>query len=80
MHFKNLKNKEFWHLNMQFVFIASFMLLLSIYRYYFTNLLTLRWRIWLTKLNLNLWISSKTVYKLDLNNNTDKRITEDIDR
>ncbi|AFQ24157.1 hypothetical protein C548_192 [Candidatus Portiera aleyrodidarum BT-QVLC] len=65
---------------MQFVFIASFMLLLSIYRYYFTNLLTLRWRIWLTKLNLNLWISSKTVYKLDLNNNTDKRITEDIDR
>lgn len=65
---------------MQFVFIASFMLLLSIYRYYFTNLLTLRWRIWLTKLYFNLWISSKTVYKLDLNNNTDKRITEDIDR
>ncbi|WP_254045661.1 ABC transporter permease [Candidatus Portiera aleyrodidarum] len=56
------------------------MLLLSIYRYYFTNLLTFRWRIWLTKLYLNLWISSKTVYKLDLNNNTDKRITEDIDR
>lgn len=79
---QKFEKKEFWHLNMQFCFIAAFMLLLSIYRYYFTNLLTIRWRRWLTKLYFNLWLSSKKNYKLETisNDNRDKRIAEDIDR
>lgn len=80
-------NKEFWHLNMQFFLIAALMIILSIYRYYFTNILTIRWRRWLTNIYLNLWLSSNNFYKLEIisnnkkyNDNPDQRIAEDIDR
>lgn len=65
-----------------FIFLAGISIILSVYRYYLQNFLSLRWRRWLTEQFLNRWLTNRGYYYLeDFNgttDNPDQRIQEDI--
>ncbi|MHB1946550.1 MAG: ABC transporter ATP-binding protein/permease [Gammaproteobacteria bacterium] len=65
-----------------FVFIATIHVILIVYNYYMQSVLGLRWRRWLTKQFLTLWLSNRAYYYLENfdkhTDNPDQRIQEDI--
>jgi vitamin B12/bleomycin/antimicrobial peptide transport system ATP-binding/permease protein len=65
-----------------FVFLAAFIIVLAVYRYYMQQYLALRWRRWLTNQFLNRWLAHKSYYYLEnfdeKTDNPDQRIQEDI--
>jgi len=94
-----LQNKDavvFWEQLGRFSYLAFGFVILSVYKFYLTQLLQLRWRAWMTRHYLERWLGNQVFYKLELarfasqpdadglsgNNpdNPDQRIQEDINQ
>jgi putative ATP-binding cassette transporter len=53
----------------------------AVYRLYLTQMLTIRWRAWLTEKHFARWLNDKNYYKLEqggYTDNPDQRISEDL--
>ncbi|MBV8814579.1 MAG: ABC transporter ATP-binding protein/permease [Verrucomicrobia bacterium] len=64
-----------------FCLIASLGMTCTVYALYLNQMLQIRWRRWLTERYLNLWLTNRAYYKLQLRNtidNPDQRIAEDV--
>lgn len=65
-----------------FVFLAFLAIIVQVYRYYLTQVFSLRWRRWLTKQFINRWLENRSYYYLENfevgTDNPDQRIQEDI--
>ncbi|WP_374439988.1 ABC transporter ATP-binding protein/permease [Pseudomonas panipatensis] len=79
-----LQNKNFdafVHLMLQFCVIAAVSILIAVYRLYLKQMLTIRWRRWLTEKHFQAWLGEKSYYRLEQRGNTDnpdQRLTEDL--
>jgi putative ATP-binding cassette transporter len=79
-----LQNKDlgaFTHLILYFCGIATIAILGAVYRLYLTQMLTIRWRRWLTEKHFAKWLSSKNYYRLEqggYTDNPDQRLSEDL--
>ena len=71
----------FSHLILYFAGIAAIAILGAVYRLYLTQMLTIRWRRWLTHQHFARWLEHKNYYHLETGaytDNPDQRISEDI--
>ena len=80
----------FWTQLWRFLYLALSFVAVSIYNFYLTQLLDMRWRSWMTKTYLARWLSGQQFYRLELQrfvpasdstsrqDNPDQRIQEDI--
>ncbi|MGE7960474.1 ABC transporter ATP-binding protein/permease [Pseudomonas sp. NPDC089530] len=71
----------FWHLILYFCGIAAVAILAAVYRLYLTQMLTIRWRAWLTEKHFARWLGHKNYYQLEqggYTDNPDQRISEDL--
>jgi len=71
----------FWRLILNFCGIAAVAILGAVYRLYLTQMLTLRWRRWLTEQHFKRWLDHKNYYHLERHpytDNPDQRISEDL--
>jgi len=79
-----LENKDsaaFWHLIGYFGIIAAVGITGAVYRLYLTQMLTIRWRRWLTEKHFARWLAHKNYYQLEqggYTDNPDQRISEDL--
>ena len=79
-----LENKDtaaFWQQIGYFCGIAAVAILAAVYRLYLTQMLTIRWRAWLTEKHFARWLSQKNYYQLEqggYTDNPDQRISEDL--
>lgn len=71
------------HLIGYYVLLLVAAILVYGYNVYFSGLLTIRWRRWLTKHYLDNWLAKQTYYRMQALNksvdNPDQRISEDLD-
>ncbi|MDQ0650751.1 ABC transporter ATP-binding protein/permease [Pseudomonas cedrina] len=71
----------FWQLIGYFCGIAAVAILGAVYRLYLTQMLTIRWRAWLTEKHFARWLDHKNFYQLEqggYTDNPDQRISEDL--
>lgn len=71
----------FWQLIGYFGAIAAVAILGAVYRLYLTQMLTIRWRAWLTEQHFTRWLAHKNYYQLEqggYTDNPDQRISEDL--
>ncbi|PWE41709.1 ABC transporter ATP-binding protein [Pseudomonas prosekii] len=71
----------FWQLILYFCGIATLAILGAVYRLYLTQMLTIRWRAWLTEQHFARWLGHKNYYQLEqggYTDNPDQRISEDL--
>ncbi|MBM7061542.1 ABC transporter ATP-binding protein/permease [Pseudomonas sp. UL073] len=79
-----LQNKDlpaFTHLILYFCGIAAVAILVAVYRLYLTQMLTIRWRRWLTEQHFAAWLAHKNYYRLEQRGHTDnpdQRLAEDL--
>lgn len=74
---------SFTHLILYFCGIAAVAILGAVYRLYLTQMLTIRWRRWLTEQHFAKWLSHKNYYQLEQaghTDNPDQRLSEDLDQ
>ncbi|GFM63271.1 ABC transporter ATP-binding protein [Pseudomonas cichorii] len=74
---------SFTHLTLYFCAIAALAILVAVYRLYLTQMLTIRWRRWLTEQHFAKWLSHKNYYQLEqagYTDNPDQRLSEDLDQ
>ena len=83
--FESLQNKDFaafGPLLLEFSVIVALYIVAAVYRRYFTLMLQMRWRIWLTHRFLERWLSQHVYYRLEVadrrTDNPDQRIAEDL--
>jgi putative ATP-binding cassette transporter len=63
--------------------IAAVGILSAVYRLYLTQMLTIRWRRWLTEQHFSKWLSHKNYYQLEqggYTDNPDQRLSQDLDQ
>jgi len=91
-----LQNKDqavFWEQLIRFTYLAFGMIILAVYKFYLTQLLSMRWRAWMTKHYLQRWLAHGAFYRLELArfsphaagvtvvpDNPDQRIQEDLNQ
>ena len=78
---ENKDAKAFWSLIGYFGIIAAAGIVGAVYRLYLTQMLTIRWRRWLTEQHFSRWLAHKNYYQLEqggYTDNPDQRISEDI--
>lgn len=71
----------FWQLILYFCAIAAVAIVGAVYRLYLTQMLTIRWRAWLTEKHFARWLGDKNYYQLEqggYTDNPDQRISEDL--
>ena len=71
----------FWSLIGYFAIIAAVGIVGAVYRLYLTQMLTIRWRRWLTEQHFARWLAHKNYYQLEqggYTDNPDQRISEDL--
>ncbi|WP_223631441.1 ABC transporter ATP-binding protein/permease [Pseudomonas atacamensis] len=71
----------FWQLILYFCGIATVAILGAVYRLYLTQMMTIRWRAWLTEKHFKRWLDHKNYYQLEqggYTDNPDQRISEDL--
>ncbi len=71
----------FWQQIIYFCGIAAVAILGAVYRLYLTQMLTIRWRAWLTEKHFARWLNNKNYYQLEqggYTDNPDQRISEDL--
>ena len=65
-----------------FFVLAAFYMVLAVYRYYISQLFSLRWRRWLTEQFIGRWLEKRGYYLLEnfdeVTDNPDQRIQEDV--
>jgi len=73
---------DFKDLLLYFCFLAAVYIALGVYKIYLTQMLQMRWRIWLTRQYLGEWLERQVYYRLELasrgTDNPDQRIAEDL--
>ncbi|MFT4267378.1 MAG: ABC transporter ATP-binding protein/permease [Xenophilus sp.] len=87
-----LQNKDqavFWQQIVRFCWLALIYIVVMVYKFYLTQLLQLRWRVWMTDHYLGRWLAGKAFYRLELAryttagdalpDNPDQRLQEDLD-
>jgi vitamin B12/bleomycin/antimicrobial peptide transport system ATP-binding/permease protein len=69
---------QFW----VFLILAAFNIVITVYALYLNQMLTIRWRRWLTRRYLATWLTDRTYFRLQLvggaTDNPDQRIAEDL--
>ena len=74
--------QDFQELLLYFCFLASIYIASAVYKIYLTQMLEMRWRVWLTREYLGEWLDKQVYYRLELQNrgtdNPDQRIAEDL--
>lgn len=86
-----LQNKDqavFWQQIVRFCWLALVYIVIAVYKFYLTQILQLRWRVWLTDHYLGRWLAHKAFYRMELArytgdetrtpDNPDQRIQEDL--
>lgn len=79
-----LQNKDleaFTRLILYFCGIAAVAILIAVYKLYLTQMLTIRWRRWLTEKHFAAWLAHKNYYRLEqagYTDNPDQRLAEDL--
>jgi putative ATP-binding cassette transporter len=79
-----LQNKDlaaFTRLMWYFAGLAAVAILIAVYRLYLTQMLTIRWRRWLTEQHFAAWLRDKNYYQLEhggTTDNPDQRMSEDL--
>lgn len=83
--FEALQNKDFaafGPLLLRFGILAALYILGAVYRRYFTLMLQMRWRVWLTQRFIERWLGQHVYYRLEVahahTDNPDQRIAEDL--
>ena len=77
------KNAEaFWAELLYWVVLAAIFITVAVYRLYLSQLLTIRWRRWLSDVYFRDWLSDRTYYRLEVINpggtdNPEQRIEQD---
>jgi putative ATP-binding cassette transporter len=75
---------NFWRQFAIFGVIAAALIVTAVYQFYLRQILHIRWRRWLTDRFLNDWLSHRTYYRMQLDQNStdnpDQRIADDVDR
>ena len=73
---------QFWPLLLEFALIAFLFIVFAANALYLQELLRLKWRIWLTKKYVGLWMQDQSYYRLQVlekdTDNPDQRISEDV--
>ena len=73
---------DFQDLILYFGLLAVLFMAGAIYKLYLTQMLTMRWRVWLTNRYLDDWMERQVYYRLELDkrgtDNPDQRISEDL--
>jgi putative ATP-binding cassette transporter len=77
------KNPEaFWNELVYWVVIATFFIVAIVYRIWLTQMLTIRWRRWLSNVYFRDWLSDRTYYHMELTSqgtdNPEQRIEQDV--
>lgn len=76
------KFEDFKRLLLEFVGWAFLFIILVVYTQYFTQMLQMRWRRWMTEVYLERWMSGSAFYRMGLvdlgSDNPDQRIAEDM--
>jgi putative ATP-binding cassette transporter len=77
------KNLEvFWAQMLRFCWLAAFFIVNAILQIYLTRVLQIRWRDWLTRRFLAVWLDNRAYYRIQLESggtdNPDQRISEDL--
>ena len=63
------KNAEvFWAELLYWVVLAAIFITVAVYRLYLSQLLTIRWRRWLSDVYFRDWLSDRTYYRLEVIN------------
>jgi putative ATP-binding cassette transporter len=78
----------FWQQIGRFGWLALIYIVLAVYKFYLTQILQLRWRVWLTDHYMGRWLANKSFYRMELArftthekgtpDNPDQRIQEDL--
>jgi putative ATP-binding cassette transporter len=83
--FNAIQDKDFGSfgtLLIQFCVLAAVYIVGAVYKLYFTQMLQMRWRIWLTHRFVGRWLQHQAYYRLELadtrTDNPDQRISEDL--
>lgn len=84
---------EFWHQLGRFSYLAFIWVVVTVYQFYLTQMLQIRWRAWMTGHYLQRWLEGQAFYRMELArftaaatnpdatpDNPDQRIQEDIDQ
>jgi len=73
---------DFKDLLLYFSFLAAVYIAAAVYKLYLTQMLVMRWRVWLTRQYLAEWLDKQVYYRLELKSygtdNPDQRIAEDL--
>jgi len=73
---------DFYRLLGRFSLLALAFIVMAVYRLYFTQMLQIEWRAWLTDSYLRTWLADRAYYRLQLldtgTDNPDQRIAEDL--
>lgn len=73
---------DFRDLILYFGFLASLFIVAAIYKLYLTQMLEMRWRVWLTREYTSTWMDKQVYYRIELDrrgtDNPDQRIAEDL--
>lgn len=72
---------EFWAQLLRFSWIATLLIIGSIMRLYYSMMLQMRWRTWITGSFLDDWLSKQAFYRLEQTHsadNPDQRIADDL--
>src|SRR6185437_4733053 len=83
--FEAIQNKDFESfgpLLVRFSMLAAIFIVGAVARLYLTQMLQMRWRIWLTREFLDRWLNQHAYYQLEIGksgaDNPDQRIAEDL--
>jgi putative ATP-binding cassette transporter len=83
--YEALQNKDFdsfGPLLLQFSILVTVYIVGAVYKLYFTQMLQMRWRVWMTRRFVGSWLSKQVYYRLELSDrrtdNPDQRIAEDV--
>ena len=73
---------DFQRLLVRFSVLAAVFIVAAIYRLYLRQMLEMRWRVWLTRRYVDVWMRNQVYYRLELEHrgtdNPDQRIAEDL--
>ncbi|EKU70414.1 ABC transporter ATP-binding protein/permease [Selenomonas sp. F0473] len=74
----------FWPLIGEFTVLAMLHIFIAVYAIYLRQMLTIKWRTWMTEQYLSRWMRGRTYYRLQVlhsdTDNPDQRISEDINQ
>lgn len=73
---------DFKDLLLYFSFLAAVYITAAVYKIYLTQMLQMRWRVWLTKQYLGDWLDKQVYYRMELTglgmDNPDQRVADDL--